>query len=260
MRPSTYLMLALSTAIVIVAQPTLRPRDKDEYDWTPALQSYYQAVGKHVANIRETKNFPKLPPCDLTLAVMPPSSLPPPNTGLTLAHVALGRGTQNYTCVGKTPTEAPAPLGALAQLYNATCFAARYPDLLALAPNVALQYPVPTSDKASLPPSNLDISGHHYFIDLTTATFNLDVPSQQQGVVLSGKLAATPAPSGSPLGLDGAGYGSVPWLLLGAKAGTTGKIQQIYRVNTAGGSPPPNCANQGDYFEVQYAAEYWFWS
>lgn len=129
-----------------------------------------------------------------------------------------------------------------------------------MAPNVALHYPVPTSDKDSLSPSNLDLSGHHFFIDLTTPTFNLDTKGLQQGVVLTGKLAGTPAPSGSPLGQGGVGYGSVAWLLLQAKDGTTGKIQQVYRLNTAGGSPPPNCANQADYFEVQYAAEYWFWS
>lgn len=105
MRPSTFLLLALST--VTFAQPTLRPRDnennddnknnKDKYDWAPALERYYQAVGKHVAEIRTAKDVSNiLSTCDLTQAVQPvaPSPLPAPAAGLSLAHVALGRGTQ----------------------------------------------------------------------------------------------------------------------------------------------------------------------
>lgn len=104
MRPSTFLLLALST--VTFAQPTIGARDSDnnnnnnnndKYEWAPALERYYRAVGKHVAEIRTTKDVSKiLSTCDLTQAVQPvaPSPLPAPAAGLTLTHVALGRGTQ----------------------------------------------------------------------------------------------------------------------------------------------------------------------
>ena len=109
MRPSTILLLALSS--VTFAQPTVRPRDgednsssnkNDKYDWAPALERYYQAVGKHVAEIRTAAKGDSnvLSTCDLTQAVQPanPVALPAPAAGLTLAHVALGRGTQvSYT-------------------------------------------------------------------------------------------------------------------------------------------------------------------
>lgn len=102
MRPSTFLLLALST--VTFAQPTIRARDSadknnnnDKFEWAPALEKYYRAVGKHVAEIRTTEDVSKiLSTCDLTQAVQPvaPSPLPAPAAGLTLIHVALGRGTQ----------------------------------------------------------------------------------------------------------------------------------------------------------------------
>lgn len=128
-----------------------------------------------------------------------------------------------------------------------------------MGPTAALQFPYPTSDKSSLPPSNLALSGHHFFTDLTTPTFNLDTKANELGYVLTKKLAAT---SGPPLadGQTPIGYGNVPWLLLESKTGTIGNIQQVYRLNTAGGSPPPNCVNQPDFFEQQYAAEYWFYA
>lgn len=165
---------------------------------------------------------------------------------------------QNYTCKGKAPTDPPSQIGATASLYNATCLSVLYGDLFTLGPTAALQFPYPTSEKSSLPPSNLDLSGHHYFTDLTTPAFDLNTKADSLGFVLTKKLAGTPAP---PLadGQTPIGYGNVPWLLLEAKTGTTGSVQKIYRVNTAGGSPPPNCANQPDFFEVQYAAEYWFY-
>lgn len=127
-----------------------------------------------------------------------------------------------------------------------------------MGPTAALQFPYPTSDKSSLPPSNLALSGHHFFTDLTTPAFDLDTKANDLGFVLTKKLTATPAP---PVGDDQTviGYGNVAWLLLESKAGTTGNIQQIYRLNTAGGSPPPNCTDQADFFEQQYAAEYWFY-
>ncbi|MCJ1366224.1 hypothetical protein MMC16_005350 [Acarospora aff. strigata] len=261
MRTSTYLLLALST--ITLAQPTLQSREPakdDQYDWAPSLEKYYKAVGKHVADIRDTKNSLTSIPCDLTKAVQPiaPTPLPPP-TDRTLTHVAIGRGTQNYTCKGKAATDAPAATGAVASLYNASCFASSFPDLLALGPTAALQFPYPTSDKASLPPANLGISGKHYFVDSTTPTFDLDTKAAQLGCVLTRKVTGTPAP---PLtaGQAPIGYGNVAWLLLESKAGTTGTIQLIYRLNTAGGSPPPTCADQPEVFQQDYSAEYWFYS
>lgn len=81
------------------------------------------------------------------------------------------------------------------------------------------------------------------------------------GVTYSKKKAASAAPA--IVGKSKiAGYGNVPWLQLQAEVvtGSEGVVQQVYRLNTAGGSPPPTCAGQQAAFEIQYAAEYWLYA
>jgi hypothetical protein len=171
-----------------------------------------------------------------------------------LKHVAIGRGTQNYTC-GTNATAAPTAVGALATLYNATCVASTYPDLLEALPNVALQFNLTTANQASLSPSNLLISGHHYFSNLTTPSFNLDTTAMNLGFAPCAKNSSVPAPAGAPVGQGGTGYGAVAWLKLLTRDGATGNLEEVYRVNTAGGNPPATCAGMPAAFEVQYAAE-----
>jgi hypothetical protein len=186
--------------------------------------------------------------------VSAPTPLPPPSDGLLVKHVAIGRGTQNYTC-GTNETAAPVAIGARASLYNATCLAAAYPDVLSMLPRLALQFNLTDINQASLAPSNLQISGHHYFTNLTTPTFNLDTSSMNLGIAPAAKNSSTPAPADAPIGQYGVGHGAVAWLKLLATEGATGNLQEIYRVNTAGGNPPATCAGMPEAFEVQYAAE-----
>ncbi|KAI9796446.1 MAG: hypothetical protein M1835_003972 [Candelina submexicana] len=252
MRPS-WLVIALCP--IASAQPTLRPRGA--YNWSPTLRNYYEAVGSHIARIRDTPDFPNPPACDLTQATLPsaPSPLPPPATGLRLAHVAIGRGTQNYTCSNLTARAVPVPMGATAKLYNASCIAATMPDILAKLPNVTMEYAIPNTNDP-LWPANIDFSGFHFFPDATTPTFDLDTAKHDYGLILSGKNASTPAPSDAIKGQSGVGFGAVPWLKLNAKIGTASTFSEVYRVNTAGGAAPPTCESAaGTSFEIQYAAE-----
>ena len=50
----------------------------------------------------------------------------------------------------------------------------------------------------------------------------------------------------------------VDWLKLADKGGSTG-VNQVYRVNTAGGKPPKTCDGQGSDITSPYAALYWFY-
>ena len=184
-----------------------------------------------------------------------PTPLPGPSAGLMLKHVAIGRGTQNYTCDTTNATAIPVSSGAMATLYNATCVASTYSDLLAALPNVALQFNLTNPSQASLAPSDLAISGHHFFSNLTTPFFNLDSTSLDLGVVPCSKNNTVSAPTGAPKGQDNTGFGAVAWLKLLARDGATGNLEEVYRVNTAGGNPPPACAGQAATFEIQYAAE-----
>jgi len=223
------------------------------------LTDYFQMLAQKV---QEGKNMAQAPVCDVSKAVMPvasPTPLAAPSAGLVLKHVAVGRGTQNYTC-GTNETAAPTAVGAVATLYNATCLASTYPDLLERVPNVALQFNLTDSQRSTLAPSNLVVSGHHYFTNTTTPFFDLDSSAIKIGTAPCSKLAAVPAPPTASKGQYNKGDGAVPWLKLVARDGATGNLEEVYRVNTAGGNPPATCAGMPAAFEVQYAAEYWFYS
>jgi hypothetical protein len=122
-------------------------------------------------------------------------------------------------------------------------------------PNVVLQFNLTDVNQASLPPVGMDISGHHFFLDSKTPFFTLDTTAMQLGQAACAKNATVAAPAGAPNGQGGVGYGSVAWLQLLTKSGATGNLMAVYRINTAGGNPPPTCSNMPAAFSVQYAAE-----
>ncbi|KAF8852925.1 hypothetical protein BDZ45DRAFT_707209 [Acephala macrosclerotiorum] len=218
------------------------------------LSGYFQLLGRRV---QDERNMAQAPVCNMNNAVMPiasPTPLPPPSAGLTLKHVAIGRGTQNYSC-GANETAAPVSLGAVATLYNASCVAATYPDLLSILPNVALQFNHTDVNQATLSPTNLAISGHHYFSNSSTPVFNLNTTAMDLGFASFARNNSVAAPASGPTGLDSESYGAVAWLKLVSRAGATGNLEEAYRVNTAGGGLPATCAGMPATFEVQYAAE-----
>ena len=175
--------------------------------------------------------------------------------GLTLKHVAVGRGTQNYTCDTKNETAVPVANGAMATLFNASCVAAAYPDLLNSIPRVALQFNLTKGESATtvLAPSNLSVSGHHFFEAATTPFFNLTSTAMALGEMPCSMNATTPAPADAARGQQG--EAAVAWLKLLARDGATGDLQEVYRLETAGGSAPKSCQGLPETFEVQYSAQ-----
>ncbi|PNS18262.1 hypothetical protein CAC42_7631 [Sphaceloma murrayae] len=200
--------------------------------------------------------------CDLSKAVLPQAPIPlPPPTG-SLSHVVIGRGTQNYTCDTSNATAVPVAAGAVATLFNVTCLAVESPDLVARLPNIALDLPIPYDvQDDSDAPSYYGLSGYHYFLDGTTAFFNLDTEKHSFGEGAFRKANASDAPKTAMVGPKNKGNGAVPWLLLKAAQGYGGvqAYSEVYRVGTAGGSPPKTCVGQKSKFEIQYATEYWFY-
>lgn len=236
-----------------------------------------------------------------------PSALPPPSAGLKPFHVAIGRGTQvcqkpcsvihdlnsapadnepqNYTCQAYNTNSSAVPisLGAIASLYDISCYATLNQTLTNTMPQVAIHNDIPTDEKLPLAPfgATAMITGHHFFSDNTTATFNLNTDIDQLGIAFSKKANSTAAPkvaaNGSSLngpGLDGVTYNAtaVAWLKLLVETPSkfptlvvgqnTNNISEVYRINTVGGSPPTDCSAfpEGGTFELQYSAEYWFWA
>lgn len=167
--------------------------------------------------------------CDLSTVSQPASGLTPPSPDLRLILVAHGEGTQNYTCA--TPSSTPAAIGAIAQLYNASCEVA--------SPGVAQNNIVQAA-----------AIGKHFFSDLTTPDF--DIPQLGNTKVKKIEDVAAPKPSAD-----------VRWLLLQAQpAESTSQVKFVYRLNTVGGLAPASCEGraEGEVVTVQYQAQYWIYS
>lgn len=269
MRPSSSLVLLASTLTSITSVSSIAIDKRHIHAWPEAIRSYYAAVSSQLSNLHTsipTSTLAALTPssCNIASPVMPSiSGLPAVSEGLTLYHVAVGRGTQNYTCDTKDPESTPVAAGAAAILYNATCMSCIAPVALAKLPASTLLLPTPKDGKVLFPAQAI-MSGHHYFTDSTTPTFNLHTVAHNFGIQFAKVLTKVPVPeSQQQLGTDGST--AVPWLKLSAADAPAGlasdasPVKEIYRVNTAGGSPPKTCEEMPGNFTVQYAAEYWFW-
>jgi hypothetical protein len=158
----------------------------------------------------------------------------------------VGRGTQNYTC-NEDESSKPKASGAVATLFDVTCMASMYPDITSRIPGMAVHFNL--DGKNRLGPKVLPVSGHHYFTAQGVPYFDLgDV-----GQAPCAKNSSASAPETASVGPGG--EPAVSWLRLLAVDGATEGIQEIFRVSTAGGSPPATCKGMPSHFEVEYAAE-----
>lgn len=187
------------------------------------------AVAIPTALYERSNKAPTMPLNGLTLA-----------NGLQLQHVALGMGTQNYTCTNTS--SAPVAAGAVASLYDATSLFTNMP--LAVSTFPALAYSLSSS-------MGLPTLGHHWFSASSVPTFSLE-NTNPKTFLSAAKVASVAAPTFSV-------PNSVPWLYLADDGrGVSVGLQAVYRVVTAGGSAPATCDRVGD-ITVKYAAEYWFY-
>ncbi|EAW07410.1 uncharacterized protein ACLA_021190 [Aspergillus clavatus NRRL 1] len=248
MRP--FILLSAWLTASAGAAPTLFD---NTYDYSDELGEFYGRVSKYIDSAKDA--FAASMSCDTSRIALPAfaSGLPSPSSQKPL-YVAVGRGTQNYTCATSTADSKPVAIGAVASLYNATCIAAKFPDMLAMLPNIVYKMQVPKNPWDPLPPANINLLGHHFFSG-PVPVFNFDTtPSRQYGVAYTKKQAELPAPSNAVKGANGA----VTWLYLSTINGTIGDYSSVYRVDTASGAPPKTCQNMPPVITVQYAANYYF--
>ncbi|KAF4468180.1 malate dehydrogenase [Fusarium albosuccineum] len=256
MQLSTLLASVLAvTASAAPTYPKFEAKDaRSAVDSLGSLSDYFNLLAYKV---KSAKISAEAPVCDLSQAKMPlDGSLPAPSAGLTLKHVAVGRGTQNYTCDTSDPSSAPVATGAVATLFNASCVAALYPDLLNRIPGMAVHFPL--TEAAQLGPATLPVSGHHYFTADGVPFFDIRTPGHDIGEAPCAKNSSSPAPSTASVGQ--LGEGAVPWLKLTTIEGATHKMKEVYRLTTAGGSPPATCEGADAEFQVEYSTVYWFWA
>jgi hypothetical protein len=171
----------------------------------------------------------------------------------------VGHGIQNYTCQDDLSVP-PVALGAVATLYDMTPIAFLSSETSSQIPAIAAFQPLTNSIIPSTPLSipglgSFPILGFHFFTASGTPVFNLDTVGE---ILFSKKLADIKAPAGASAGLEGTG--AVDWLALTAVEGSVG-LQEVFRVDTAGGNPPKNCKGyeKGTVLSVPYSAGYHFY-
>ncbi|KAI4242336.1 MAG: hypothetical protein L6R40_004065 [Gallowayella cf. fulva] len=263
MRPS--LLLYASTLTTLTTSLAIEKRHQKA--WPSAIRAFYSAAYSTLSQLPpQTLNTITSSTCNIASPSMPTiPDLPPVTPGYSLYHVAIGRGTQNYTCNPTDPTAVPMAAGATATLYNTTCISTLAPLALAQLPASALLIPTPQGPSAQLFPARALVSGQHYFT-AAAPTFNLHTATHNYGIQFGAVLAKVAVPEKLQAGQTGQdGSKPVPWLKLSSADASNGlpadasPVKEVYRVNTAGGSAPKTCEGMEKTFEVQYAAEYWFW-
>lgn len=199
----------------------------------------------------------QLAPRALTVS-RPESSSGLPTPSGSLQYIALGLGTQNYTCASSpgSTTVAPVSIVAVAKLSNAGPFLQSHPDMIDNLSGLTLGLSTMTGiDAAKL--MNLPYLGQHFFT-ATPSSPEFDLTTVSARLVAK-KLASVAAPADACAGPNNAG--AVDWLQLGDNgAGLCyGGVSSVYRVETAGGKAPATCAGKNGVFTVPYAAQYWFY-
>lgn len=246
MRFSTVLVSAFAVAVSAAPTfPNFNIKDAtNPSDTLEALSDYFNLLA---SKVQLAKVLNEAPTCDVTTAKMPAigDELASPSEGLKVKSVVVGRGTQNYTCDAGNASAEPKAAGAVATLFDASCVAALYPDLVEKIPGMALRFNM--SDPEQLGASPLPSVGVHYFKDATTPFFDIGNDVQFFGK----KDDDAPAPATAAKGQNG--ESAVAWLKLNSVEGTTADVKEVFRVNTAGGAPPATCADMPATFEVQYA-------
>ncbi|KAJ5380436.1 uncharacterized protein N7496_002864 [Penicillium cataractarum] len=209
--------------------------------------------------------------CSLANATLPlndtKTKLPNPSSNLNLKYIALGRGTQNYSCPSLSDshnsrnTSKPTATGAAATLFDASCIASQSLTLLHEMPVVIGGTPLGSlallAELLSHTTNSSDlIIGEHYFNAAGDPFFNLKLSGSNAWMVTKKDASVTAPKRVSHIAADN-GDEDVAWLRLSSTDGHG--IKEVYRVMTFEGSPPSTCAGQNDTILVDYAAEYWFY-
>lgn len=163
------------------------------------------------------------------------AKLPSPSPGLNLKYIALGRGTQNYSCPSSTDSHQsrdaskPVAIGAAATLFDASCLASTSISLLHELPAVIGRAPLGslaflaellglTTNSSSL------IIGEHYFNAAGDPYFDLKLSGSDTWIITKKDTSVTAPKRVSHIDGDN-GDDDVAWLKLGLKDGHGIKVR-----------------------------------
>ena len=166
-------------------------------------------------------------------------SLTGPASNKTNVLIALGRGTFNYSCEHAEPANAPAYIEQYTELYDATPFLPLLTDEGELHDYVQKLYEY---DYGKVKNTSLDCIGAVGTLD------GVAVITLYEIATFEAHLEET-VPAPVEPGFNG----------LWSHSGSTDNEWEVYRVEMVGGAVPRNCAGHEGTFDVQYAAEYWFY-
>ncbi|CAE6462507.1 unnamed protein product [Rhizoctonia solani] len=176
--------------------------------------------------------------------------------GVKPEYIALGIGTQNYTC---TKAGNYTSAGAVAALIDISCLYESDPKLFENVQDYAYNlFPMygnsmPTWHKIEAIIGHYPhILGDHYFIPKDGAIapkfdFRSSQKENDNAFTVDKKVGGIPSPEGSH---------NVDWLHLENTAGSLSKY--TFRVDTQGGQPPKSCHKEGHTITVPYATKYWY--
>lgn len=201
-------------------------------------------VATTFSRLYEEMGHVSLSGCSLSEATLPLNDtkvqLPNPSEGLSLKYVAIGRGTQNYSCPtnessSSKDTSQPKATGAAATLFDVSCVAAQSLTLLHELPPITGGASVESlgflAESLSLTTNSTNlILGEHYFNAAGDPVFDLRLGGSDDWAVTA-KNASVDAPQsvdipkGKSCAAKKAERENVPWLKLTKKDGHGIKVR-----------------------------------
>ena len=205
------------------------------------------------------------------LQMMQPLEGLPSNDNVTLRHVGLGVGIQNYSCASMTAT--PTRIGAIASVFDITSYSLSHgikasTDLGVAYYKAYVKLPCQASQnlddntcQMKANSNGLQHLGHHWFqLVNSVGVPYFSIPGDNLSLVSAQKVGDVAAPTDA-YGGGKTGHGAVDWLLLtrdGSPA-NVGPFTEIYRILTCGGKPDPNgCSSGMEILSYKYTALYWY--
>ncbi|KAL0571272.1 hypothetical protein V5O48_010689 [Marasmius crinis-equi] len=197
--------------------------------------------------------------CDVLDVNVEVCSLPPPEE--PTSFIALGVGTQNYTCSSAGNYTSA---GASATIIDISCTYADH-EWHSIA-RTAYEYWTLAPDSVSpsdmmevLHPDFGDLVslGHHYFVTNPVNSSAGISPKwdftsyfdDSSAFVVAARTGDIPAPDDPSDNVD--------WLQMKGMGGQGNLAHSIYRTHTQGGQPPVKCSSGSEPITVKYTALYW---